>query len=66
MSTGIDTNQPRTRCLWAEDEGGVYTTACDHAFEFIDAGPRENGFGFCPYCGLKLEEVKYPLESGVG
>ena len=43
-------------CNWGEDDAGVWETDCGHSFEFIDGGPDENGFSFCPYCGKRLEQ----------
>jgi len=45
-------------CTWAEDSDGVWNASCppvgDHSFCFTEAGPTENGFKFCPYCGKPL------------
>ena len=52
--------QPRT-CQWAIDDVGgdsVYETQCGHVFEFTTDGPKENGIGFCGYCGGRLVEVR--------
>ena len=43
-------------CTWTENEDGVYETNCDNMFVFNDGGPVENGFRYCPYCGLELSE----------
>ena len=43
-------------CTWTENEDGVYETNCDNMFVFNDGGPVENGFRYCPYCGLELKE----------
>ncbi len=44
-------------CTWTyDDECGMYDTECDHAFEFLSDGIEENGFIFCPYCGMKIRE----------
>lgn len=48
-------------CNWThDDDSGVYETACGEEFEFYDAGPVENGFRFCPYCGKTL--IDHPKE----
>ena len=47
------------RCEWREDEDGNWGTGCDNIFVFIDGGPPENGFYFCPYCGEKLCVVRF-------
>ena len=45
------------RCDWSNDEDhGKWDTSCGQAFYFIDDGPTENGFRFCPYCGGTLHE----------
>ena len=43
-------------CTWIENEDGVYETNCGNLFAFNDGTPSENGFAFCPYCGLELSE----------
>jgi hypothetical protein len=46
-------------CEWTLDDGmGLWATSCDQAFQFDVEGPTENKFAFCPYCGLKLAEVR--------
>lgn len=43
-------------CEWHKvADCDYYDTGCGHAFEFIDAGPKENHFEFCSYCGRKIE-----------
>ena len=42
-------------CKWTEDNDGNHDTECEQKFAFIDAGPVENGFKFCPYCGKRLQ-----------
>lgn len=43
-------------CEWKQDggEGNDYATDCQNMFTFIDDGPAQNGFEFCPYCGGRL------------
>ena len=44
-------------CVWfQEDSDGPFTTSCNNLFEFNEGGPVVNGFRWCPYCGLALEE----------
>lgn len=43
-----------TTCFWKPDEDGVFHTDCGKSFFFDTAGPRENGFQFCPYCGDEI------------
>ena len=47
-------------CTWTQndDEDDSYWAAacCDRLFVFNDGTPSENGFAFCPYCGLELRE----------
>lgn len=47
------------KCKWSEDGDGVWDTSCGERFEFVDGGPPENGFEFCPYCGKKLKVRRY-------
>ena len=48
-----------TECTWREDCG--WQTSCGELFEFTADGPKENRFGFCPFCGgvLKPEPANY-------
>jgi hypothetical protein len=42
-------------CFWSTDGlESFWETQCGNAFEFIDGGPQDNNFAFCPYCGLPL------------
>ena len=45
---------PCSRCAWREDEDGSWWSDCDNGFVFNDAGPHENQFKFCPYCGKEI------------
>lgn len=50
----------RTRsCTWTEDPDlPAWETSCDSAYFLADGTPSENRMKFCPFCGLKLEEVR--------
>jgi hypothetical protein len=51
-------------CLWtAQEEGSYWITQCANAHYFIDAGPLENHYHFCPYCGKPLFVVDAPTEE---
>ena len=53
------------RCTWKyyeEYDAGYWETLCGDAFQFADGTPQENNFRFCPYCGLRIEQ----LDEGVG
>jgi len=42
-------------CIWKQNDwGGFYETSCDYTFDFINDGPKENGFIHCPKCGKKI------------
>lgn len=41
-------------CEWKPDDDNNFDTGCKNRFVFIDEGPIENGFEFCPYCGNRL------------
>lgn len=49
-------------CDWLDD-GEFWETGCGEAFQFTDAGPRENRFSFCPYCGCALKAERLALEE---
>ena len=48
--------KPLPECVWTSDEDGTWGTGCGGAFVFNDAGPKENNFRHCCYCGGKLVE----------
>jgi len=54
-------------CGWTQTEDGQWDTGCGEVFEFVDAGPEENGFAFCPYCGygIALKDVLYDQNRSV-
>lgn len=38
-------------CIWRyDDQYDRWDTGCEESFVFIDGGPDDNGFKFCPYC----------------
>jgi len=41
-------------CTWKYDGQDCWETACDNSFLFTAGGPKEDGFDFCPYCGLPI------------
>lgn len=44
-------------CQWIYDEiDDAWDTACGNKFCFTDAGPKDNGYLFCPGCGRELKE----------
>ncbi len=45
-------------CIWSEDAAS-WQAGCDSwkSFQFEDAGPEENGFTHCPYCGKTLVAI---------
>lgn len=54
-------------CDWTEDFDGRWESHCGHCWEFFDGGmegafsPRSLSFRFCPFCGLEITEVQYPV-----
>jgi len=46
-------------CLWRQDADGNWDTQCGNAYVFIEGGPKDNQFVFCPYCGGELGEEPY-------
>ena len=49
------TPHKKRECVWTDDDHH-YGTQCGRAFEFIDDGPSENRFFYCPFCGGRLIE----------
>jgi len=63
----IELNKPAA-CKWyqgCEEECGEWEAVCytRRSFVFNDGGPQANGFRFCPYCGMPLEEIPYEEED---
>lgn len=50
-------NPPANACHWAADDDENWETSCHEMFVFAEAGPIENGFRWCPYCGRTIAEV---------
>ena len=48
-------------CQWAFND--CWNTDCGNAFFFDTAGPRENNFAFCPYCGKRLDVISEPVSD---
>jgi hypothetical protein len=56
MTEDMQSKPPQSdKCKWHIDGESFFVTECGHAFEFNEAGPVENGFRFCPYCGKQVE-----------
>jgi hypothetical protein len=47
------------KCVWTEDEDGIWSTDCKNDFLFIDGGPDDNKMKFCCFCGLPLQAAAY-------
>ena len=54
-----DLMQPDT-CKWiyVEDyiDSPCYDTGCGNEFILNNGTPKENGFKYCPFCGIKIAE----------
>ncbi len=52
-------------CEWTleESEYGAIWKTCGDDFVFIDDGPAENNFKFCPHCGRVLRVAQIERES---
>lgn len=43
-------------CNWKYDEThDKWDTECREGYYFASKGPKENDFGFCPYCGRMIK-----------
>ena len=50
-------------CGWTqESDGSAWATGCGHLFEVNDGTPKENGMGFCCFCGRTMSESPYAEE----
>ncbi|GEM_PF-1602619 len=52
----------QSHCEWTKDPdcvfGSRYKVGCDDFYQNFDFGDvRGNGFEYCPYCGMDIEEV---------
>jgi hypothetical protein len=48
------------RCIWKEDEDGVWFGTCGIAWVFQDSGSvKDHGCNFCPHCGHPIEAQEY-------
>ena len=53
--------QHRGNCRWdvdPNDEQEVWQSECGGAFQFTEDGPSDNGFKWCPYCGLWIMQAR--------
>ena len=50
-------------CAWTDDSDGIWQTGCGEAHVFEVAGPVENHYVYCPYCGQHVVEVR-PTADG--
>ena len=48
-------------CKWTDDNTGSYTfeTTCANTFMFMSGTPVDNNMKYCPFCGKRVEVVKY-------
>ena len=45
-------------CEWKYNDSEYYfESSCKHLHIFMSDGPKENEYGFCPYCGKKIKIV---------
>ena len=50
---------PDDVCEWKYNYSEYYfESSCDHIHIFMYDGPKENEYGFCPYCGKKIKVVR--------
>ncbi len=46
-------------CTWKHDEWhDKWDTSCGQGHQFMEGGPRENFYVYCPYCGKLMMAVK--------
>lgn len=50
----VDKRKP---CAWRAGEDGVWQSNCGEAHVFIDGGPRDNNYRYCPYCGRVIANM---------
>lgn len=60
---GLTARDGSAGCEWTkEGTNEWYQSDCGYSFDFLDEGPMESGFHFCPFCGRRLvaETAKSP------
>ena len=51
-------------CNWQPiDDSEFWGTECGELVEFIQDGPKENKFNYCPFCGREIREAEERGES---
>lgn len=46
---------PKDECRWNNNEDECFwETACGTGFQFMNDGPKENDYRFCPSCGKPI------------
>lgn len=53
----ITEGKEKDTCNWELCGESLWASDCGHRFQFMDDGPEENGFKFCPYCSKKIVEI---------
>lgn len=48
-----------SKCIWTQDEDGIWDTSCGGKFEVSFDTPRENGMNYCCYCGKSLTQKEF-------
>jgi len=44
--------------IYTEDFDEVWETSCHHFYIFLDGGPKENDFVYCPFCGKRMVAIR--------
>lgn len=46
-----------TTCEWRlkDEDWNGWESSCGRTYYFKDGSPAENGFKFCPFCGMELD-----------
>lgn len=47
------------KCVWSEDDDGIWTAKCGYTFVSYEGTPLENEMKFCPSCGSRLFQVRF-------
>jgi len=52
----------KSTCEWSPTTEEWFDSECGKGFIFNDGGATDNGFVYCPFCGLRIVQLEIPSE----